>query len=84
MQTRQQGFNVITVDRNPDAMGMSLSDIAIPIDIIDSEAVVSIAKQYNVCGDIIDSEAVVSIAKQYNVCGVMTMQSDIAVPTVGL
>ncbi|MGV3461115.1 MAG: ATP-grasp domain-containing protein [Flavobacterium sp.] len=31
----------------------------------------------------IDKEAVLSIAKEHNVNGVMTMQSDIAVPTVG-
>lgn len=47
---QELGFKVVVVDRNADAAGMHLADIAIPIDIIDIEAVVFAAKQYQVCG----------------------------------
>lgn len=47
---RQLGFKVIVVDRNPDALGMPLADIALSIDIVDIDAVVAVAQQYQVCG----------------------------------
>ncbi|SDZ75951.1 Biotin carboxylase [Desulfuromusa kysingii] len=61
---RALGLKTIVVDQAPSAPGMSLADIALPVDII-------------------DIDRVVAIAKKYKVSGVMTMQSDIGVPTVG-
>ena len=61
---KELGFQTVVVDRNKNAQGMKLADIALPIDLI-------------------DIDKVVTAAKEYNVSGVMTMQSDIGVPTVG-
>lgn len=61
---KELGLKTIVVDRNKEAVGMKLADVALPIDLVD-----------------IDN--VVAAAKKYEVSGVMTMQSDIGVPTVG-
>lgn len=58
------GLEIITVDKNPDALGMKLADYAYPIDII-------------------DKERILEIALKHNVNGVLTMQSDLPVPTIG-
>jgi biotin carboxylase len=63
-KAREWGLTVVAVDRNPDAIGMEVADIAIPVDIV-------------------DIPAVIKVAQAHKVSAVMTMQSDLPVPTVG-
>lgn len=43
---RKLGIRSIVVDRSADAMGMALADIAEPVDIVDVEAVVDVARRH--------------------------------------
>lgn len=49
-EARDLGLNVVTVDRNADAPGMALADIACAVDVCDLEAVVDVARRHEVCG----------------------------------
>ena len=44
------GYHVLVVDKNPNAVGMKLADVALPIDLLQIEAVVNAAKKYSVIG----------------------------------
>ena len=46
------GLKAMVIDRNSSAMGMALADIALPIDIIDIDSSVAVARQYAVAGAI--------------------------------
>ena len=59
------GLNVIVVDKNPNAMGMTMVKKSFPIDII-------------------DEIAVLNLAKENNIDGIMTMQTDLPIPVIGL
>jgi biotin carboxylase len=48
--SQAMGFKVITVDRDPTAPGMALADIALPVDILDEETIVTIACEHGVIG----------------------------------
>ena len=61
---RAMGLRSLAVDCDKNAPGMKTADIAIPVDIV-------------------DMEGVIAVARAHNICGVITMQSDIGVPTVG-
>jgi len=63
-KAKQMGLEVITVDRNPEALGMKLADHSYPVDII-------------------YKEGVLEIAEMHQINGIMTMQSDLPVPTIG-
>lgn len=58
------GYQVIALDKNPQAVANEFADEALNVDII-------------------DIPNVIEIAKEKQIQGVFTMQSDIAVPTVG-
>src|SRR5690606_41784550 len=64
LEAKKLNLEVITVDKDPNAKGMGLADYSYPVDII-------------------DRDAVLEIAKKHNVGGVITMQSDLPVPTIG-
>ena len=64
LTAKKLGLRVLTIDRSTTAVGMKFADVALPIDIV-------------------DIDAVVKAAKSYQVSAVMTMQSDLPVPTVG-
>lgn len=61
---KEMSLEVIAVDKNPDAVGMSLADFSYAVDIV-------------------DFQGVLEIARKHNISGVMTMQSDLPIPTVG-
>ena len=44
------GLKVLVVDRNPEALGMPMADVALPIDILDEEGIVRAAREHAVCG----------------------------------
>ncbi len=60
----EMGLEVITVDRDPNAVGMKLATHAYPIDII-------------------DEKGVLDVAIKHNINGIMTMQTDLPIPTIG-
>jgi len=61
---KEIGLNVVTIDKNPDALGMKLADHAYSIDVI-------------------DVDGAIKIAQKHKIDGVLTMQTDLPVPTVG-
>lgn len=63
-KAKELGLKVVVTDKNPNAVGMKLADYSYPVDII-------------------DKEGALDIAKKHNISGVMTMQSDMPVPTIG-
>lgn len=63
-KAKELGLTVITIDKNPNAIGMSMADFSYDVDII-------------------DKEKSLEIAKKHCVNGVITMQSDLPVPTIG-
>ncbi|MDA3901186.1 MAG: ATP-grasp domain-containing protein [Spirochaetes bacterium] len=64
LKAKELGYFVVTVDRNENAVGMSYADVAYPIDVM-------------------DVESIIQVAKKHKINGVMTMQTDLPVPTVG-
>lgn len=44
------GLKVLVVDKSAHAVGMKLADVAMPIDVLDTEAVVNVASKYSVIG----------------------------------
>lgn len=64
LTAKKMGLRVVTVDRSSSAVGMRFADVALPIDIV-------------------DIDAVVEAAKSYQISAVMTIQSDLPLPTVG-
>lgn len=63
-KAKEMGLEVIVIDKNPNAMGMTLADFAYPIDVL-------------------DIQGAISIAQKHKISGVMTMQTDLPIPTVG-
>lgn len=61
---RAMGLEVITLDKNPKAPGVKYANHAMPVDFM-------------------DREASVEIAKRFHIDGVLTISSDLPVPTVG-
>jgi carbamoylphosphate synthase large subunit len=59
------GLNVIVIDKNPNAIGMSM-----------------VEKSFSI--DVIDNEAILELAMEYKIDGIMTMQTDLPIPTIGL
>ena len=59
------GLNVIVIDKNPNAIGMTMVEKSFPVDIV-------------------DETAVLELAKKHNINGIMTMQTDLPIPTIGL
>jgi len=49
-KAKDLGYQVIAIDKNPDAIGMSKADISLAVDIIDIKEVVNVAKEYNIDG----------------------------------
>ena len=64
-KAKELGLDTIVIDKNPNAIGMAMVKKSFPVDII-------------------DEEAVLSLAKKHNIDGVMTMQTDLPIPTIGL
>ena len=64
IKAKELGFEVVAVDKNPRAIGMAKADQKVEVDIV-------------------DSDAVLAVARELDIAGIMTMQSDVAVPTVG-
>jgi biotin carboxylase len=64
MKSKEMGLTVITIDRNPEALGVKLADFAYSIDVV-------------------DVKGAIKIARKHKIDGVMTMQTDLPVPTVG-
>ncbi|MFV0536877.1 MAG: ATP-grasp domain-containing protein [Dysgonomonas sp.] len=63
-KAKKLGLETIVVDRNKNAIGMSLAD-------------------YSYIIDTVDRNTILSVAKKHNISGIMTMQSDLPVPSVG-
>lgn len=49
-KAKELGLKVVTVDRNPDAVGMGLADIAYPVDILNKDEVLEVAKREKIEG----------------------------------
>ena len=49
-QARAEGLHVIAVDRNPDAPGLEVADVAEVVDFSDVDAVIEVARRHNVDG----------------------------------
>jgi len=47
---RKLGVRTLVVDRDPQALGMSLADVALPIDVLDRDGVVAAARAYGITG----------------------------------
>jgi biotin carboxylase len=47
---KEMGLRVIVIDRDPNAPGMKLADIALPIDITDIKEAIEVAKKYGING----------------------------------
>ena len=46
MQARDQGIRVVAVDRNPDALGFQVADVAEAVDFTDIDAVTEVARRH--------------------------------------
>lgn len=64
VKAKEMGLQVITIDKDPNALGMRTADFA-----------------YNI--DVLDIPGAIAIAKKHEINGVMTMQTDLPIPTVG-
>lgn len=64
IKAKEMGLNVVTIDRNPDALGMKLAD-------------------HSYCVDVVDINETIKIARKHKIDGVLTLQTDLPVPTVG-
>lgn len=53
-QVQALGYNVVATDRDPDAMGFDVADHAEPVDILDLEATIDVAKRYNIVAAVSD------------------------------
>jgi biotin carboxylase len=49
-QARDRGLRVVAVDRNPDAPGLALADVAEVVDFVDVDAVEAVARRHGVDG----------------------------------
>jgi biotin carboxylase len=49
-QARDRGLRVVAVDRNPDAPGLALADVAEVVDFVDVDAVEAVARRHEVDG----------------------------------
>ena len=47
---KEMGLRVITIDGNPNAPGMKLADVALPVDITDMNGAIEVAKKYDIMG----------------------------------
>lgn len=47
-EANRLGYTTITVDKNPDAVGMNVADLAYEIDIIDYDSILEVAKKQNI------------------------------------
>ena len=50
LQARARGLRVVAVDRNPDALGLQVADLAEAVDFTDLDAVVEVARRHAVDG----------------------------------
>ena len=50
LQAREQGIRVVAVDRNADALGLQVADIAEAVDFTDVDAVTEVARRHSVDG----------------------------------
>ena len=50
LQAREHGLRVVAVDRNPDALGLQVADIAEAVDFTDVDAVAEVARRHAVDG----------------------------------
>ena len=50
LQAREQGLRVVGVDRNPEALGLQVADIAEAVDFTDVDAVTEVARRHAVDG----------------------------------
>ncbi|HUH18902.1 ATP-grasp domain-containing protein [Albibacterium sp.] len=63
-RAKELDLEIIVVDKNPEAIGMKLANYSYPIDVL-------------------DKEEILAIARKHEINGIMTMQSDLPVPTIG-
>lgn len=63
-KAKELNYRVIAIDKNPNALGFPLADVALPIDIL-------------------DCKGALEVAQKYEIDGIMTMQSDLPMPTIG-
>ena len=50
LAAKSLGLNVIAVDRDSGGVGMKLADIALPIDVLDINSIVKVARNYSIVG----------------------------------
>ncbi len=76
MQARDQGIRVVAVDRNPDALGLQVADVAEAVDFTDVDAVTEVARRHNV-----DGALTVSADRAVPVVAAVTER--LGLPTIG-
>lgn len=64
IRAQEMGLFTVCIDRNENAVGMSLANASYVVDVL-------------------DKEGALAIAERHQINGVMTMQSDLPVPTIG-
>ncbi len=47
---KDMGLTVVVIDRDPNAPGMKLADVALPVDITDTKKAIEVARKYDVDG----------------------------------
>ena len=76
LQARERGLRVVGVDRNPDAPGLHVADIAEAVDFTDVDAVTEVARRHHV-----DGALTVSADRAVPVVAAVTER--LGLPTIG-
>ncbi len=75
-QARDRGLRVVAVDRNPDAPGLALADVAEVVDFADVDAVEAVARRHGV-------EGVLTVSADRAVPVVAGVTERLGLPTIG-
>jgi biotin carboxylase len=76
---KEMGLKVIAIDRNLNAPGMKLADIALPIDITDINGAIEIAKKYDIDGVITQTDlGVITVGTIVDALGLAGNGSEVA------
>ena len=80
MQARDQGIRVVAVDRNPEALGFQVADVAEAVDFTDIDAVTEVARKHAVDGALTVSadRAVPVVAAVTERLGLPSIGTDVA------
>ena len=75
-QARERGLHVVAVDRNADALGLALADVAEVVDFVDVAAVETVARRYSVDG-------VLTVSADRAVPVVAAVSERLGLPSIG-